>query len=325
MLRRLRGGRVGAEPSIHLAAFGKHPGWDDHIPDLGLETGRLIDTKRVLYLEGIGGNISSGAWDELPAEHRLPQFRHVFLSVQDSDWVLGRMWSSTDGKGRSSYPMVVCAECRGAHYRVIGRIVFDRLEALEAKCKATDSGPEVTTLSNAARDDLRSGVAGRAPRVPDAGPDPITILAGRGELGQDRVGLIRLLYHLDRENAEFRRPSPANTSQKVKSSTWLNRLGKMRPQYARVPACAEHPFDTLALWADFLADQYAPGVPRWVICPLDERWTDLVIGPPSKSEFFCLRASPAKTPLTSDIPYQVDDSLLQQVNSLIEESALKDR
>ncbi len=27
---------------IALGAFGKHPGWDDHIEDLGLETDSLI-------------------------------------------------------------------------------------------------------------------------------------------------------------------------------------------------------------------------------------------------------------------------------------------
>ena len=29
------------EPSIKLAAFGKHPGWMDHMEELGLETSAL--------------------------------------------------------------------------------------------------------------------------------------------------------------------------------------------------------------------------------------------------------------------------------------------
>ena len=40
---------------VALAAFGKHPGWDDHVEDLGLETQSLNLAKTVLYVDGIGG------------------------------------------------------------------------------------------------------------------------------------------------------------------------------------------------------------------------------------------------------------------------------
>ena len=33
---------------IFLGAFGKHPGWDDHVEDLGLETESLIYAKTLL-------------------------------------------------------------------------------------------------------------------------------------------------------------------------------------------------------------------------------------------------------------------------------------
>jgi len=38
---------------VALAAFGKHPGWDDHVEDLGLETESLNLAKTVLYIDGI--------------------------------------------------------------------------------------------------------------------------------------------------------------------------------------------------------------------------------------------------------------------------------
>ena len=47
---------------VGLAAFGKHPGWDDHVEDLGLETESLNLAKTLLYVNGIGGQIDSGAW-----------------------------------------------------------------------------------------------------------------------------------------------------------------------------------------------------------------------------------------------------------------------
>src|SRR5262249_6263883 len=67
LLRRLslRGRRGGSAPrrgEVHVAAFGKHPGWDDHV-ELGLDTTRLAEVRQWLYVEGIAGNVDSGAWD----------------------------------------------------------------------------------------------------------------------------------------------------------------------------------------------------------------------------------------------------------------------
>jgi len=47
---------------VFVAAFGKHPAWDDHIDDIGLDMDTLIAAKRILYVQGIGGNIDSGSW-----------------------------------------------------------------------------------------------------------------------------------------------------------------------------------------------------------------------------------------------------------------------
>ena len=44
-----------------LAAFGKHPGWDDHIPAIGVATETLAWVEKTLYNKGIRGQIDSGA------------------------------------------------------------------------------------------------------------------------------------------------------------------------------------------------------------------------------------------------------------------------
>src|SRR5262249_35748729 len=99
---------------LALGVFGKHPGWDDHIEDLGLETETLNLAKRVLYIEGVGGQIDAGAWEKLDPAQRTDGFNHVFLWQRGGQFLLGRMWSSSDGKGRTRYPMVLCAHCIGA-------------------------------------------------------------------------------------------------------------------------------------------------------------------------------------------------------------------
>ena len=40
-----------------MGAFGKHPGWDDHILGIGVETETLAQVKQALYVGGIGGQI----------------------------------------------------------------------------------------------------------------------------------------------------------------------------------------------------------------------------------------------------------------------------
>src|SRR5215469_9189084 len=115
-LSRLLGSSSKPAPALYLAAFGKHPGWNDHIDDLGLDTDDLITAKRLLYVQGINQNIDAGAWENLDPDKRLDAFRHDFLwhmkgtgSGEGDSLIAGRMWSSVDGKGRDKYPMVLCA------------------------------------------------------------------------------------------------------------------------------------------------------------------------------------------------------------------------
>jgi len=46
-------------PRLYLGAFGKHPGWDDHIEDIGIDTDCLINIKRMMYFQGIEGKGST--------------------------------------------------------------------------------------------------------------------------------------------------------------------------------------------------------------------------------------------------------------------------
>ena len=101
------------KPKVVLAAFGKHPGWDDHIEDIGLASERLVHVRRRLYVEGIARNVELGAWDKLEPVQTLPEFHHLLVWRTARDVVVARMWPSRDGKGRARYPMVVCAQCCG--------------------------------------------------------------------------------------------------------------------------------------------------------------------------------------------------------------------
>ena len=78
----------GGKVKAYAVAFGKHPGWDDHIDEIGLDTDLLVRLKRVLYTEGLAGNIDSGAWDKLEEVKRLPVYDHAFYWRTPEGWLI---------------------------------------------------------------------------------------------------------------------------------------------------------------------------------------------------------------------------------------------
>src|SRR6476620_6484709 len=140
---------------VGLAAFGKHPGWDDHVEDLGLETDSLNHAKITFYVNGIGGQIDSGAWEKLDPAQQLPAFKHLFLWQRSGQFLLGRLWSSSDGKGRKRYPMVLCLHFIGVSLRWALAQGLPALAELEETIKNAGSAEEVRTVLQQKRAALR--------------------------------------------------------------------------------------------------------------------------------------------------------------------------
>ena len=149
----------GPKPQIWLGAFGKHPGWDDHIDDIGLETESLLLAKQILYVDGIGGQVNSGEWERLDGARRLAEFKHIFLWKRGDAFLAGRIWSSRDGKNRTQYPLVVCAHCLGIPFSWALTSVYPCLAEIERQCKATQSANEVRAVLGQALDQLRHSTA----------------------------------------------------------------------------------------------------------------------------------------------------------------------
>ena len=144
-----------ASERVFIAAFGKHPGWDDHIDDIGLDTDVLVGVKRILYTQGIGNNIDSGSWDKLEENQRVEKYGHTLVWCIKGDVVVGRLWSSRDGKGRSSYPMVVCVQCSQLPLPWVLTNILPRLEGIEQSCTGTTSADDVRRIIEDARNQFR--------------------------------------------------------------------------------------------------------------------------------------------------------------------------
>jgi hypothetical protein len=301
-------GQDAASEGVFTAAFGKHPGWDDHIDDIGLETDILGAVKRILYIQGIGSNIDSGSWDKLEQNQRVEKFGHAFVWYMSGDLVVGRLWSSRDGKGRSSYPMVVCVQCSQLPLPWVLRNILPRLEGIEQACIGTTSADDVRRIIEEARNQFRQLAQQFEPpsKIVLEGSHVLAQLAELPEMGPNREGLHRVLYHIDREV--------------VQGSSGTGKGGELRPTLIRVPSSSPAVQETVLLWIDFLLAKFGLNTHILVIMPLWDRWIDIVIGEPTDLQLFCLRASIGVVPLTSSIPYTMDSEFVAQTNQLINDS-----
>src|SRR6266849_10975920 len=182
---RKTGGSSGRQ--VFLGAFGKHPGWDDHVEDLGLESESLIIAKTLLYVEGIGSQIDKGDWDKLDAHQQISAFKHIFFWQRSGQFLVGRMWSSSDGKGRTRYPMIACAHCLGVSLSWAITRVPPRLEKIEQDCLLTKSAADVRFHLTSARNELRSALSGLAtetiPKPPLVTPEALAQFVAHPHLG----------------------------------------------------------------------------------------------------------------------------------------------
>jgi len=283
---------------VFLGAFGKHPGWDDHVEDLGLETESLIFAKKLIYVEGIGGQIDAGAWEKLDPAQQVPAFKHVFVWRRSGQFLIGRMWSSSDGKGRTRYPMVICAHCVGVPLSWALDQVLPRLESIERACLHTRDAADVRAILGRYRNELRNSLADVIPEnelAPVSAENRARFLA-RPEFDPQKEGLFRILYQLQSL-------TPAFAAGKAGAKTDMSGV---RAQQIRLPQSANSLPQTVLLWTRFFLLQIDPGAPLLLTIPLEDPWLDATLGEPGTQEMFCLRASPKSVPLANEIPYNLD-------------------
>ena len=310
--------QTGSAPAAYVGAFGKHPAWNDFVDDIGLETQRLIDAKRLL-LAGVDVNIAQ--WDHLHEQQRLDEFRHVFLWVGEGSVLVGRLWASSDGKGRTRYPMVAVAECAGLSLAPALRQSLQALDQVERRVAAATTQQEVVAAADAARQAMRQWAAS-APPAPGAAPaedlSPATAagtLLRHPDLGPAGRGIVTLLYRLEQEAPHWLTWGRDGKADRDSKS------GSPRPAYVRLPACADNPGDAMLLWARFLANVASRRAPLLFVAPSGERWVDLVVGEPTPASLYCLRANEKGVPLTTDIPYSIEPAFAQKAAQFVVSAA----
>ncbi|MBL9032308.1 MAG: hypothetical protein JNM80_11475 [Phycisphaerae bacterium] len=286
--------------AVSVGAFGKHPGWDDHIDDPGIDTQRLIDLKQALYLQGIAGNIDSGAWDRLEPGKRLERFDHLLVVASSAGVAVARLWASRDGKGRAKYPLVACADWRGVSARHAIARSAPELDTLKARAESATTADELRAAIDATRQRLRAALESGSD-THNSSQSPLAAIVSRGVLGAE--GLLRVMYHIRKE--VDRSGSAGGT-----------RLDARAPESFALRVPARDP-DDLCLWIEALATLLPAGAAVTGVLALGQGWLDLIIGPISTATLFCLKATLQALPLTSDIPYTIDEAFAAEAKAAI--------
>jgi formylglycine-generating enzyme required for sulfatase activity len=291
---------------LHLGAFGKHPGWNDHIDDQGLSTPAMVAFKQTMYVQGITDAIPR--WEGLEEGQRLEGFGHLLVHRtppvgpgQPAGVMMARLWSSADGKGRSKYPMIALLQGAGVGLEWLVRVAAPELAGLEEACRGTGSAGEVVARVDGAREALRSAAASALSLEEPEDPGLLAGLASRPELGPDRVGLLRVLYQLQREVGPRLSDGPMGPGSEASD----RRVAAQPAHHLRVPSLGATE-DSLLAWSRLLMMMLGDGDPITLIAPLGGRFVDIVIGRLGPGDVFCLRAGEPIMPLTTSVPYSIE-------------------
>jgi hypothetical protein len=256
---------------IQVAGFGKHPAWDDHIDDIGLNTESLVLTKQFLYSEGIATQL--GAWNQIEASGSAVEFDHRFVWARDQQAIVGALWSSADRKGRARFPLVICAQADFVGVRAIDHL-FEPVERLGALCRKAKTQEEIREAFNRAQMELNYGI------LPSIDGNPFSRITDSTE-----ESILPALITLSAGLRKRRR----GAREAAKTSGSHFRLGVISSR-------AE---DNLRFWSAYQAAQRAgAGLPSLIIAANGRGYVDLILGEPLETDFFCLRAGENVLPAT---------------------------
>jgi hypothetical protein len=303
---------LGGAPGVHLGAFGKHPGWDDHVEPIGLDSEPLVAARDILYVDGIGGVINAAMWEKKP-EEVLPQIAHVFCWNGDADMLLGRMWSSTDGKGRALYPMVAVAHLGVPFSYSLAVRTARVLAEVETRCRQAATAEEVRALFAAGQEDLRAALA-LPPDELGAEPDRATCSRLAEAMGlNDGEKFARALYAVEGKVQAF-----SHSTRALSGKISLKMLESDAPaQQSRLPMPASDSIDGIAFWQKVVTEFTDVKVPVLFIHPSAHPWVDLILGTPTPKQLYCIRANESALPLASTVPYELDAAFREKAAEFI--------
>lgn len=295
-------------------AFGKHPCWDDHIEEIGIVNDSIALAKRILYVNGIGSIIDSGDWESATPEKIVTDFDHTYVWFRKNEFLIGQLWASSDGKGRSKYPMVIGCHLKQVPLNLAFKKIFPYLKILEARCKSCSKQTELLkaveetqssicqVLSIKSKDIDKNQKAKQKRELRES------LLPKNDEIEQTEEGWIRILYHL--------KSQLTNYTDKNFRPKHFNKQA-IGAEVLRLPLINQSFENSVGPWLRFLQTQISTDTPLLFIAPRQMPWNDIIIGEPSKRELFNLKVSLESFPYPYQIPYSINDEFKNKAQGVM--------
>ena len=292
-----------------LCTFGKHPGWNDHMECLGLETDVLVSFHQDLYKQGIGRNI--GTWEELAKRNKtnLLPFNHDVIWQKNEHIILARLWHSRDGKGRDRYPMVTCVHTCSIPLWLLLKDIHPILLETERKYVAATSASEVLSIFNYAKEQVknwRRDFQGTIPSAHELSPfEAFERLKHINPAQCDLNGFSRILFAVE-NNLSFKSGSITST---VSASLYPIRISINSSSFK----------DSAVVWTSFLNSQFKKETIRIYLFPTNFSWCDLIVGEPFVQEYNCIKLPLENIPLIfNDNSIVVGERFMHRIEANIE-------
>lgn len=258
--------------AVQLAGFGKHPAWDDHIDDLGLTTETLAIVRQMLYSEGIASQLSSGVWARLEENGQALVFDHRFVWSRETQSVVGGIWASNDGKGRTHFPMIICLQIGLNGWRAIHSF-FAPVEGLAAVCKTARDQQTFRDAFAAAQLRLSSQT------FSDSAPGGSLVNLTEQQEQAILNGMIALSQGIKKYRKEGARDGD-------------------KSMHFRLPPISTQTQESLEFWSRYLETRLDVRFPCLAIASTGLGPVDIIAGKPEPDDFFCLRAAVTGLPMT---------------------------
>ncbi len=292
-----------AGEDVGVTAFGKHPGWADHIDDIPIPAPELRRVRELLYARGIRRVIDRGGWAELPDERRLSGFDHRFLWFLDGAAVIGRMVRSTDASGRSAYPFVMCAQCPAEFAGWFVRDGGAILDRLAARCREISESEGVQAAVREADEQLRSL---RSEAEEPARTSTWTQDAADGQT-PGRIGVYRILYQIEREMRAFGAGTKGSSAEKFDPSA----------RHIRLAGRGGDAGEELLASAGFVREHVAPGTAVLAVCSGDAAWCDVIVGELDDAALKPIMVNGSGMRPASEEAYELDDAFRDRADAAI--------
>jgi hypothetical protein len=242
----------------------------------------------------------------------------------------GRLWSSSDGKGRDKYPMVLCAEFDELPAGVL-TMAFPFLAVVHERCASTTSADDVRSIVSSEGDQLRKYIKDPVPQAQPLTVKEFLAVARHPDLqkpaaaaGQPAAaetsahGFHRIVYGFASVLSAYR-PNARNAGR--------------RPEQLRLPTCGLSAPEALFFWYRFAFSFLDVATPLLLFAPdqsissgngappAASPWVDLIAGEPAPQNLFCIKAGTRFVPFTSDIPYTLDLPFIRAVDNYLAQCA----